>query len=320
MNDNIVIACACDDKYAGYCGIMITSVFENNRNNKVEVNIITDGISSENLLKMKTLEEKYGQKINVVNIDKSHFESLPIGNFKHISLCTYYRLLLPSLFNISKILYLDCDIIVRNSLSDLWNTDLDGKAVAAIPDNVYMIKKCLKRLGYTEKDSYHNAGVSLYNLEFLREFDFERKVHDFITYHRDLIVFHDQDIINAVCHGYYVDLSVRWNMMEGMLKCEPNVRKDLLDDLHKWQNNPSIIHYAAMIKPWHKECKHIYKSEFFKYKSLSPWNDLPQISRFENNQEKFKYYAKRYLIMLRDIRHFGKFRFERLSLESCKQI
>ena len=43
----------------------------------------------------------------------------------YISLATYYRLLIPELIpNEDRILYLDCDIIVRKSLSDLYNRDL----------------------------------------------------------------------------------------------------------------------------------------------------------------------------------------------------
>lgn len=43
------------------------------------------------------------------------FEGLPLGGkFSHISLATYYRLMLPEVLPVTldKILYLDCDIIV----------------------------------------------------------------------------------------------------------------------------------------------------------------------------------------------------------------
>ena len=52
----------------------------------------------------------------IYKLIKKKFEGLPFGGkFSHISLATYYRLMLPEVLPVTldKILYLDCDIIVN---------------------------------------------------------------------------------------------------------------------------------------------------------------------------------------------------------------
>ena len=45
------------------------------------------------------------------------------------SLSQYARLFISSVLpeNLEKVLYLDCDIIIRQSLDELWNLDMHGK-------------------------------------------------------------------------------------------------------------------------------------------------------------------------------------------------
>jgi lipopolysaccharide biosynthesis glycosyltransferase len=52
----------------------------------------------------------------------------------HITLAAYARIFLSDILpaSWSKVLYLDCDLIVRRSLLELWSTELDGYAIAAV--------------------------------------------------------------------------------------------------------------------------------------------------------------------------------------------
>lgn len=116
--ERMVIVIACDDNYAPYCGILITSIFENNRDSELVINVLTDYISEDNKNKYIKLEDSYRQTINVIQIDKKQFAHLPLDNrAAHINICAYYRLIIPNLFpNEEKVLYLDVDMIVRKQL------------------------------------------------------------------------------------------------------------------------------------------------------------------------------------------------------------
>lgn len=64
----IIIACACNDAYSPYCGTMITSVFCNNREENIEVNILTSDIGEDNKKKFGVLASDYNQVINIVSL------------------------------------------------------------------------------------------------------------------------------------------------------------------------------------------------------------------------------------------------------------
>ena len=300
---HIVVACSSDDKYAPYCGAMITSLLHNNMQNDIKVYILSANMSRANLAKFTQLAKEYNQQITIVTIDAEKFLRLPIGRrFTNITKETYFRLALPSLFPYeNKILYLDCDMIVRHDLRELWKTDLDGYAIASVKDNVYMIQQNIVRLGYPIEHSYYNIGMGLYNLAFLREFNFETKVWNYIDENLEKIVYHDQDIINAVCHGLFKDVSVRWNMLDVFLMVDPHIVDEKRTDLENWIENPGIIHFSAKYKPWNTEGFHPYGVEFWKYVKISPWADIKPKPRFKGYEEikvKTKLQIKELLSML----------------------
>ena len=80
--NSINIVCATDDKYVPYCGVMLTSLFENNQDREINVYILIDKVLSKNgIAKFDKLAKQYNQKINFCEVDKSFFENFPIkGN------------------------------------------------------------------------------------------------------------------------------------------------------------------------------------------------------------------------------------------------
>lgn len=289
----IVLACACNDAYSPYCGTMITSVFCNNREEKLEVNILTSDIGEGNKKKFEELASEYNQVIHVVYVNPDLFKGAPLklGN-AYMTKEAYFRLLLPEILpDTNKVLYLDCDLIVRADLKELWETNIEGRAFACVKDRIDNIKERVKTLGYNEQDSYFNSGVTLMNLEFLRGFGFSEKAFAFISSKRYLLKYFDQCVINAICHGYFEELSVKWNMIVPFFMKHPLVVEEQRENLEKYISNPCIIHFTTEYKPWFKECNHPLKSEYWKYQGLSPWHDHP-IQEFHGFKRLSHHYAK----------------------------
>ncbi|WP_330847969.1 glycosyltransferase family 8 protein, partial [Streptococcus suis] len=89
-----------------------------------------------------------------------------------ISLETYFRILLPSqLPELDRILYLDCDILVKGSLNPLWESDLTHHYLAGVNelDMLHDNSDYRQKIGFTPQDIYVNAGVLLFNLELMRQ-------------------------------------------------------------------------------------------------------------------------------------------------------
>lgn len=291
--DKLVLACACDDAYSPYCGTMITSVFSNNREERIEVIVLTSDIGEDNKKKFDELALEYNQVINVVYVNPDMFKGFPLksGN-SNLTKEAYYRLLLPEILpDTKKILYLDCDLIVRAHLRELWETNIEGCAFACVKDRKDIIKERVKTLGYNQQGSYFNSGVTLMNLEFLRGFGFSEKAFAFISSKGHLMKYVDQCVINAVCHGYFKELPVKWNMIVPFFMKLPLIVEEQRKNLEQSLSNPYIIHYTTEYKPWFKECNHPYKSEYWKYQKLSPWHNHP-IQHFHGFKRLSHHYAK----------------------------
>lgn len=77
------------------------------------------------------------------------------GYINHLKVC--YSSILP----VNKVIHLDVDTIITDSLEGLWKTDISGKWFAAVPEK----QTWYKPFG----DKYYNMGVALFNLAQLRK-------------------------------------------------------------------------------------------------------------------------------------------------------
>ena len=123
----------CTDKnYVMPCGVMLYSICQNNQDIDITFHIVIDESVSPSMQKNlgNTIFPKSSKTIQFYTVngnDYSHLPRLDETNPKsYITKATYYPLSLTEILpkSLDKVLFLDCDIIVRHSLKDLWNTDL----------------------------------------------------------------------------------------------------------------------------------------------------------------------------------------------------
>ena len=90
----------------------------------------------------------------------------------------YFRLLCPKYLpeTLNRVLYLDCDILVRSSLEELYSTQLDGKPLAAVEDVLSPNIGMLENLGMTGTSKYFNSGVLLIDLAAWRKSELSSSV------------------------------------------------------------------------------------------------------------------------------------------------
>jgi lipopolysaccharide biosynthesis glycosyltransferase len=90
----------------------------------------------------------------------------------YISKLTYARFLTPQIFpaTVSRVLYLDCDILVLDDLGKFCTTDLERHLLGAIHDGLdVQIKRNAVQLNVPRVRDYFNAGVLLIDLDQWRE-------------------------------------------------------------------------------------------------------------------------------------------------------
>lgn len=278
--DSINILCATDDNYVPYCGIMLTSVFENNKDVAVNAYVLTDHpLCSSNRKKMEQLAKRYEQNIHFVLVDNNFVKNYPTKDMPYWSIAMYYRLyaekLLPQ--TIDKILYLDCDIIVNGSLNELFNIDLEGKAVAAVADIYAFSDERQNNLSYPPTAGYFNSGVLLMNLSYWRELKIGEQCLKYLTANYDKLSANDQDVLNAVLWDKKVSLPLQYNYQIQFLSSyffnlqTPDMQQEIL----KTFEHPLIVHFAYAIKPWSiMYYKKPFLSEWEYYQRISPWKHL----------------------------------------------
>jgi lipopolysaccharide biosynthesis glycosyltransferase len=221
-------------------------------------------LSQDNKNKFLDLKKIQNFEMDFIGIDVNEFKGLPV--LKFISLATYNRLLITELLpkNI-EVIYLDCDIIVKKDILHLWNINIKDHLIAAVS------------VSSKNNDGYFNAGVLVFNIKKLREFDFYNKWKEYVK--NNEVVWQDQEILNAVLAGRVLYIPYNWNLPYGtLLKRGKYYNRKHLKSFVSFSY---IIHFSASDKPWHALCPHPLKNYYFKYALMSPWkNDIKQYSSF----------------------------------------
>lgn len=275
----INILCATDDNYVPYCGIMLTSLFENNTQEQFDIYIMTEGLNSNNQNMLNDLVQSHQSNIQYTIVNSNSLKDCPIRTGDHVSLATYYRLLAPKLLpdKVTKILYLDCDMIINDSIKALWDTDISNFAIGAVIDESLNYPDKFDRLGYSASKGYFNAGMLLINLDYWRMHNVMERCFKCIQTMPDKLLFHDQDTLNVVLQDEKKYLPVTYNLQTGFLYQITPLSDSLKKEVLASVACPTVIHYTGPSKPWLERSQHPYASFYQYYKHLSSWSNFPDI-------------------------------------------
>ena len=214
-----------DGRYSKFAGTSIASIFENTTS-EVTVHILHDNtMTMGNFQNLVYLAGKYGQQIKFYNVEKICAEKIAelrklMANTKDADVFTIgatYRLLLPQVISseISKIIYLDTDIIANCDIKEFWQIDVEKFPLAAVTEisNGMNPKIGLPmcRDGFVKDEDYFNSGVLLINLNQMRTED--KNIMEgvkFRTEHTDYLHF-DQDILNWCFSTKYLKVPNKFN-------------------------------------------------------------------------------------------------------------
>lgn len=177
-----------------------------------------------------------------------------------ISAGAYLRLALHQILpEADKILYLDVDILVRNSLLPLWQTALSDNLLAAVKGPVGLSEKWewnsdrpYWNLLAGMEGRYINSGVLLMNLAQIRGRGLDKQWEEL---GRQKLYYQDQDILNITCKDAIVYLPLAYNRLAYMQEGDYHrfVEEGLCtqEEYEEAMEAPVILHYAGE-KPWNR--------------------------------------------------------------------
>lgn len=192
------------------------SLLEHNPKAKIYLLTETDSVDIEIPVTVINISNQMWFGADCVNIH-NHFG----GAINLLKVCY------PQILKVKKVIHLDADTIICDSLEPMWETDLTGKWIAAVPE----YKGRYKPFG----DTYYNMGVAVLNLAQMRQ----DKIMPWMVEYLNTVPqpYADQDAFNkpAIEQGKIVPLDVRYN------ECFATGETD----------NPAIVHYCG-IRNWYE--------------------------------------------------------------------
>lgn len=275
------IATAFNSKYARYAYVMLTSLLENQLpETEVNVYILYSEVTEENRNCIEQLTESYGGSVHWIFVSNEVFpDNCPTSIFWTLE--AYYRLLLSDLLpeDVDRILYLDVDIIVNQSLEEIYNTDFECKLLCACKD-IYPLdsdkgsffgdkRDILFREQLKQDFTYFNSGVILFDMNRMRK---EYCLKQYLELGDKLkfdVIAPDQDLLNymhwqdvKLIDGNQYDLFAKVAYNHGIHYEE--VKKEV-----------TIIHFAGQ-KPWIGYYVHFdIEQLWWDYAKMSPfYNEL----------------------------------------------
>ena len=279
------VAYACNDGYIMQTGISLISLFENNRHfDAITLYMISCGISKEKLSVIESICKQYGRDFKVVHFKDIAYDLNITGIGRHLE-TIYAKIFFGRIEGVDKMLYIDSDTIIAGSLTEMWNLDLSDCYMGMVQTHTGQKEKPL--LGLPVDAPFFNDGMALVNVDYCRKNHLIEKCLNCISEYDGTPPVLSEGCLNKVCQGHIYKLPPRFNMMAGLyqsMKRDMKYMSEVLDyemkDLEESFKTPVIIHFLSGFynRPWTNQCSHPLRNEFYKYKELSPWKDVPPIN------------------------------------------
>jgi len=263
--NEIHVVSLADDHFAQHLGVAFASLLVNMPSDTgVRLYVVSTELTEENQFKLKKTVERSGVHIQFIVVDGTPYEGF--GSMEGNNRTTYLRLAIPDVIptSVPKIICLDSDVVVTGNIVELWETDLQGRAIAAVSDQ-WAASQC--KILHIPEGVYFNAGVMVMDLTKWRKESISLRAMDYIAQNMHVLKFHDQDALNALLFNDWIQLPGKWNSHTTIV--------------NEWNDSipPAVIHYTGLSKPWHFDNIHPYKNEYYKYLRLTEWKAYkPEIS------------------------------------------
>jgi lipopolysaccharide biosynthesis glycosyltransferase len=242
--ESVVIALASDERYfPGLYSALASASIHLNPARKLDVKVLDGGLLPSSRDSLARLVHRIGRDVRLefVTADASVFGAATLGPGQ--SHMTYFRILLPQLVNVPRVIYLDCDTLIFRDLSALFDLELaPGKVLAAVCDSETLSLSqdspvLAKAMKLPREGAYFNCGVMLMDLDQLRRQNFFESAVDFLNRWSGKYRFSDQSAINFLLHRQIDDLPEHWNRASWRFDAQQN------------NNLDCVLHYTASA-PW----------------------------------------------------------------------
>ncbi|MCD7729833.1 MAG: glycosyltransferase [Clostridia bacterium] len=265
----IPVVMATNNNYAAYLGVTLNSIIKNSDDYYFyDIYVFHSGINKYYIEKLNSVK-KDNVAVHCVNV-KQIISSQNLYSNRHYSVEMYHRFLIPELFFfLPKVLYLDCDIVVLDSIHKLFRIDIGNNTLGAARNLLHSeMYDYVTQTLHHDPEIYFNSGVLLINCDQFITENIKNKCYDFLKKNTELQC-PDQDALNKCCKNVMI-LDTKWNF-----QWHHYLNKDIAAARYKLiskdaelfdnaLNDVRLIHYTSNKKPWNYLCSE-YSDIFWEY-------------------------------------------------------
>jgi lipopolysaccharide biosynthesis glycosyltransferase len=286
----IQVMCAFDQGYVMPAAAMIRSLRRSMAaDDRYVVHIATAGVHAEDRARLDSLSdvqlELRWHVVDSASLDIS--ETARPGDESPLTETALFRLLLDRILpvEVDRVIWLDVDLVVLRSLSELWATPLNAAVVAAAVRDAY-ISTVSSRMGLPgwvddQLDGwrpYFNSGVMVVDRSAWRAAEVERRSRDYLHAKAGQLLHFDQDALNAVIGDRCELVHCRWNLQVNQVL--PAIRSDdgriysfvPREEILEAVERPAIVHWAGEEKPWNAGGTNLpHADRWFEAVDETPW-------------------------------------------------
>lgn len=270
QSDKINLLVTFDKNYIRPFEVMLKSLVTTNAKEMFNVWLLHSEIPIENLQELHEFCSEQRVTLTPIQVDRKIFKYAPIS--KQYPQEMYYRLLAPLLLpeSIEKVLYIDPDILVINSIRPLWEIDLgDNTFAAASHSGVFDLMSDVNRVRLGQEHDYYNSGVILIDLIKARKLVKAEEIFDYVKTHAAELVLPDQDVFNFLYGDDTLQIDdTIWNFDPRYFTAY-RLRSNGQCDMDWLMQNTVFLHFCGKKKPWKASYSNRFASLYKHYMNLT---------------------------------------------------
>lgn len=248
----INIAFCLDQKLKDHVFTVINSIEKNTSEKLRFFLLLSPAFDKSYIAKYKAKLYNIYENVDIIQITNYYKEIVK-------SKAMFNRWLIPEMLHmIDRAIYLDCDLILNTDIKNLWDIDLQGKAIGAVPCQFgQSIRDTIRYQGaVSDMDAFTDYNCDIDKRNFLsgqllidckrwRQLDLTSRLIDYVVKNKTA----DMITMNVLCQNEIKPLDYLWSapakhLSEGLLSYSPCIHKDF--------SKAYIYHFHGKIKPWEK--------------------------------------------------------------------
>jgi len=245
-NGPIVVVAAIDEDYVLPLTVMVRSLLENLRAGvSVRLFVLHDGACPASIDHAEASWTPYPIHTKWIRPGIGKIERLLEQGVSRAVPAVFYRLQMEDLLpgDVSKVIYMDADMLVLGDLAELWEINLDDHLALAVPDAYSMLfhvdrlsrVHLAEGISFDRRSTYFNSGMLVIDLVAWRDARIKEQALALAEAHLKDFEFYDQDVLKLT--------------------------------------QPNIVHFVSVTKPWHSGCLDAYTEVFHQYLKRTKWAD-----------------------------------------------